>query len=390
MNDRTLARLLRDVGADESPSAELLGVLEERAERELPAPEVERVISALHGRLVAGRGLQPAVAGVRREALVRWDRWTTTWEGSDVVTGAPALVRVVRPGPGADAVVRRALARQGRVLRGVVPGLVEHPTEGALTAPLPGPAFLPAAPPELELRRCARALGRCFADLVAREAAGLPLPALGPADLRDGPTGPTIVSLSVGEADQTDNIAWLAQWLPVPPDGELARALGGLAHMPPRSGAGAATELVRAFASLLAGQRHELASRWRVGQALRRRQRLQRAIARLRAAVPPPVGRAAIGVDLEGRVTLLTGVEGHLSWGPADGERVAVYHPDVGLDAPLARRLLRARASAPDNPRLQAESGGSSQFADHACRWINGALRLRTLRLLLDAQPGGR
>jgi hypothetical protein len=116
-----------------------------------------------------------------------------------------------------------------------------------------------------------------------------------------------------------------------------------------------------------------------------RQARLHGALTALQQATPPPMGRGAVGVDLEGRTTLLLSAAGRVEWQTVGGDSICLFDPNDGLNARDARRVLRARASAPTNMRLHADVGGDVAFVELTCRWLAAALHLRTLRLLLEA-----
>ena len=48
--------------------------------------------------------------------------------------------------------------------------------------------------------------------------------------------------------------------------------------------------------------------------------------------------------------------------------------------------VLRTFAVAPYNARLNRQIGGDPEYVDHVCRWLRGALELRTLSLILEKQ----
>ena len=76
-----------------------------------------------------------------------------------------------------------------------------------------------------------------------------------------------------------------------------------------------------------------------------------------------------------------------MRWGPT-GSPEQVWSQAQGFNARLARRVLRARAAAPPNPRLDHEISGDARFTESACRWIAAGLRLRTIGLLLEKTQG--
>jgi len=308
-----------------------------------------------------------------------WSPWTATWLGTDLETGSQALVRALRADSAQDAVLRRAMAREGRALAELVPGL--RIAEGLLVAPLPGTAL--AADPRADTDRLARLIGTGLSALVDWERAGM-LPVASLESWRETSDGLVLVVLEAAHrGDAGHLLASLATALAPPEDEHPVDALiHSLTQAPPRLPSDAARQLVRALATELASRRHTLFRGQRDRAHTDRATRLLAILDRLEQAVPPPQGRGAVGVDLEGQPTSIQWTDGSLTWGPKD-DPVRVWSPEEGFDAVIARRLLRARAAAPPSERLQEEVGGSAAYTQAAGRWISSGLRLRTLRLLL-------
>src|SRR5699024_1884534 len=97
----------------------------------------------------------------------------------------------------------------------------------------------------------------------------------------------------------------------------------------------------------------------RATASARRHQRLHALLKRLVRALPPPVGQGAVGVDLQGQVTLVRSDGHQVEWGPPDDLQL-VWSATQGFDAPLARRLLRTRASGIPTPRMHTQVGGTA------------------------------
>lgn len=351
----------------ESDADEALDRLEAACEAGRGAA-AERAFGALMRRVEATRGLPPVVAGVRREALVRWDAWSVTFTGHDTHDGRPVMVRVLHGRP--DPRRLRWLARQGRGL----PGVQTLPE--ALVADLPGQPLAELAAADPELGR------RLVSGLVALRGRGVPPLTADELRVVDGAT--RVVCLTRGP-DASGGIAALASTLLPAAEGPLADVLRGLAEMPPRTVDDAEDPVVRALARELAGVRHHLLARWSATLQHTRVERLMQLLDRLDASLTPPRGRAAAGVDFDGRVQIVTCDEDTVAFGPVDALE-PVWSNDDGFDAVRARRLLRAQAAAPPNPRLSREVGGNDAFGDAIGRWVAAGLRLRTLRLLLARQ----
>jgi len=289
---------------------------------------------------------------------------------------------------------RRSLVREGRSLTGVVPDLVVHADSSwpALTVLLPGPPLGSSPEPELsrEPDALVRMLGTALGSLARWEEAGLGIDGLSGDEICDGAGGLVIVCLSPSEpGDAGAGIARVARaldsWWDEGGESPVDDLLGGLATFPPRSAREAVDRWSHALADHLVGLHHALARRHRGLVHEERASRLAVQVERLVRAVAPPQGRGAVGVDLEGRTLVVEGRAQALCWGPAGTPLAAVCEPRGRLDARQARRLLRARATAPLKPHLQEAVGGQAAFVEAACRWVAARLSLRTVRLLLEA-----
>jgi hypothetical protein len=155
----------------------------------------------------------------------------------------------------------------------------------------------------------------------------------------------------------------------------------------PASADESASLVSQALARELTAMRHHLLARWTANAQGVRTERLASMVRRLSEALPPPRGRAAAGVDLEGQVLAVASDEETVQFGP-EHAMARVYSLDEGLDAPLARRVLRTQAAAPPNPHLSKQIGGDAAFNDAIGRWLAASLRLRTLSMLLEKQAG--
>ena len=79
--------------------ADALRRLEEAAERDPADRALASSVLALADRIAAENAFPSVVAGVRRDALIRWDAVSATFVGVDVASGSPAMVkRLIPPG----------------------------------------------------------------------------------------------------------------------------------------------------------------------------------------------------------------------------------------------------------------------------------------------------
>lgn len=373
--------------------ARLLRALEEAADRRPSDAALAETLRQAHGLATAGDGVPSVVAGVRREAVVRWDTWTATWDGPHLASGRPSRVRALRSHAARDPVLRRALLREGRALQEAVGDLGLQGEEGpwpALRVALPG-APLPLAAEEGDRGRTdllGRMLGAAIADLARWEHLRLGLPPLDRRELIDTGDGLRIVCLSPVEpreaGERVRAVALALEAWSGAGDSSVETLLAGFATFPPRTAHEAATQLRAALAQELAAQRHQLGRRWVRIHARARVADLLDRVLRLHHACPPPEGRGAVGVDLDGRITLVRCEAGEVRWGPED-DLAPIRAADGEIRVREARRLLRTRAASPPNPRLDERVGGSAGYADDLCRWLTAAVQLRTIRLLLEA-----
>ncbi|MBW1879528.1 MAG: hypothetical protein JRJ84_14290, partial [Deltaproteobacteria bacterium] len=144
MTPDTLQTLVRSLdgtlpGTEDPPR--LLRALEALADRRPADRSIAEAIRATHGLVTAGDGMPATVGGVHREELVRWDDWTSTWDGPHLPTGGYARIRVLRAHAARDPVLRRALLREMKALQGALSDLPVVAEEGqwpGLAVPLPG------------------------------------------------------------------------------------------------------------------------------------------------------------------------------------------------------------------------------------------------------------
>lgn len=338
---------------------ELLVAVEAQADEHPGDPTWTALLLSAH---LAATAPTQLPEGLLRDALVRFDGLSATWAARDP-EGNPFLVRV--PRPHLSAVEHRQLARDARALQPLIDGLVLR--DGCLVAPLIGQPIATALPEPVAVRVVANTLqalaewsSRGFGPMAPheqewREADGtVHLVCLTPAPLRLD--------------------AWMRHLaFTLRPRGLLAPVLRGLVELPPTTAAEAGERLTKALTDDLAARSTELRQRILSSGHTRRRARLQHAIASLQRVVPPPVGHGAVGFDLDARPTQVVSDGHQVRWGPV--AEFAVLFDGTGFDAPTARRLLRALATAP-----AAEPG----FPDAMGRWVSAGLRLRTLRLLLE------
>lgn len=334
-------------------------------------------------------GVPAQLGGVRIEEVVRWDDVSVTVDGTRLADASPFRLRVVRSDRRGDALVALRFAAETRALLETQGGITQLDSDwphGAVA--LDGMPF--AVDEEDDEVVPAEFIGRALASgllaLGERESAGLGVPELVPADFVDEPAGLRLVVLSAGgPLPPSEAVRPLARWLAELPHrgGPLADVLSILASEPASSVGDAASRCVQALASDLAARRHAVSERWVATAHARRKARLTEALDRLIAAVPAPLGRGALGVDLDGSIIALVSTPEGLSL-ETPGGRAALTKGGVIVDAPAARRALRIQASAPRSAHLDAQVQGQPGFADAATRWLASALRLRTLKALLQ------
>ncbi len=99
---------------------EWITLLEARANAQPAGRSIMKALLQLDQRFRAERNLPPTVGDMRREKLVRWDHWTSTWLGVHLPTGKQAQVRTLHPGLLSQPLLQRSLLREGRVLQDVL------------------------------------------------------------------------------------------------------------------------------------------------------------------------------------------------------------------------------------------------------------------------------
>jgi hypothetical protein len=389
MTPISLQHLLTSLHQDLPPlhAQDLLASLERVADEAPGDAALRAAVLAVSGYLSAPTTLRPVVGGVRRERLVRWDDWTTTWIGVDVHTGGRAMVRA--PRPHISPVLRRALLREGHALRAILPGLWVHEPECCLTLPLPHPVYRSrphggSAHPDALVPLVVRSL-HVLGDW---ESAGLAPSDPSPLELCDAGDHLYIATLTL--ADSTDLSAAvtlvaeaLEVWWDAQQEHPLANLVRGLLTLASTSATEAASLATGALASHLADLRWELERRQLQLRRASRAVRLRHAVESLVAAMPAPVGVGAVGVDMEGSPLVVTSDGSDIVFGTSDDQQPLLLE-DGRLNVSVARHLVRSRASAPISPRLNHEVGGKASDAERLSRWTTARLDLRTLRLLLS------
>lgn len=373
----------------------LLATVEARADAAPADGAARRLVETVHAWWTADAGLPPVVSGVTRSELVRWDARTTTWTGPRVDGSGAGMVRVLRPSVARDPVWSRQLRREGEALRHALPDLrFDTSPLPALSVPLPGPAFVTGPRGgHAGTGALVGLLARTTTSLAARERAGVGFAEPDAGELRDADTHLAWICLTAfDDADPAAVIAAVAialrSWWDPGTSDALTDVLEALVAAPPRSMEDAADHLRATLATVLAARRHAIALTARNRTRLDRRDRLEDLVERLAAIAVPPAGHGAVGVDLEGQTLVITSRLGQVTFGPQGAQAILADH-DGSLDAPLTRRLLRARAGAPISERLNDEVGGDPVFVERIVRWASAALQLRTIRLLLSLPSGG-
>ncbi len=377
------------------------------AEREaaLAAGDDARLL-ALRELELAGRALDPVIAGVRRDRLVAHDALATTWEGWELDGGRRVLLRVIRPRWRRDPVMRR------RFLARLRPPAVRHP-HLALPAvvgeaggwlhlrvalrglPLGELAALGEPPGTEEL---ARLLGAGLAALDALHRAGFVLGGDPGRLLCADPERPALAWLDPfdpggGPADDLRALARAVAALD--PEGEdpLGLLAASWAEDPPPSARDAGAVLRGALAGLLAAERHRLVRQRRRRGRQDRAARLARAVRRLERALPPPPGRFCLRAGRDAVLVVVHSdgqvVRGGATADPRTRHLPRAWSAEAGLEPAPTRFLLRAWAGRAEGDearrrRVQAELGARDAEAEALMRWLSGMARLRRARKLVE------
>lgn len=301
------------------------------------------------------------------------------------------MVRCLRGPSARDPRLRRQLVRDVRALRPMVQGIRFDEADAAIMAPLPGPVFQESPPGgQVSVDALARLVVGTVHHLQAWENAGLGVDDLDAAELRDASDHLVVVCLTpqpVGTGtSHWQHITHLVDaWWATHAEHPLADLVRGWRTFPPHSAAEAADACMAAMGEELARMRHTIVRTAEITRTSSRRERLDDLVARLDVCVPPPAGKAAVGVDLDGQSLQVLSDGSSVSWGPIGGATTVLYDEEDGFDVPAARRLVRMRGAGPISARDNAAIGGSPAFADAITRWLGASLELRTIHLLLQA-----
>jgi len=352
----------------------------------------------------AADGVPTTLAGLRRRRLRHYDVLSTTWDAWDIATGRAVWLKVLRPRwREMPSMVRRfehtTPADEVRSFAPCVSSPVPH-----RVLQVPGTPLSAVQPVSGELavslpERTA-ALAHGLAGLHALHSRGRSL-GLDLADwLTLGPHGPRLV-----DADQFDAVASpeddlrslaLAVHLLAPqavdPIATLARTW---VERPPPTADDGAVLLRRAMAAHLAWLRHQLARSRRIDHKARRVGQLSRLLTRLADVQCPPEGSACLSVSEDG-VYVMVHSDGRTLVGgpvpsPVHAELPLVWSQDGGIDPVAARLLMRAwsqrrRGRSNRMAEVQQALGEAAVDSELFARWLSAARRLRSARLLLDAE----
>ena len=392
-----------DPDIDETLPPEALTRLQEQALRDAN----DESLVALRAHALEDRGLPRVIDGATRGRLVASDPIATTWQGWEMDTGAPVLLRVLRLRWRDDPLMQRRLAAtpaRTPSARGLVPpramldGDWPHlrwSRTGPRVSTL-GPPDEDTPPDDTEIARLVIGGLRLARTL---DAAGITERTGESAGLLRGPEGLTLAWLDPASPPAAAGTRLRAFTAPARARDPRGRTpLGALAHawadgVPPTT-AEACTLAQRALADHLAASRHALARASTRGRQGHRAARLHALVRRLAASLPPPRAHVVLRADAD--QTLFAAwsdgatVRAGTAATPAPRFLPPLWGPDTGLDPTQARAALRAwrnRASgAPERQAaLQDELGATASDADALIRWIAGQSRLRRADLLLRA-----
>ncbi len=373
------------IRTDGSTAAAVLRTLEDLADARPADRHLAKAVHAVAAWTSAPRGLPVTIGGVRREQLVRWDGWTTTWEGADVDEGSQAMIRVLRPFAASDPVKRRQLTREARALEALVPGATRVAGDlPGIRAPLPGEPLTASNETADEDALHTRLLATGLVAISAWEEREMSLPPLTREELRNCGNHLALVCLTPDDGqDQGHVLTRIASLLGYHEATSLGELRLALSLAPPSSAADAEKYAISAMAQDLAARRHDLFLRHIRGRHRDRVARFHLLALRLQESMPAPQGTGAVGVDLDGGVQIVRSGDDGIFWGPL-GAAKRIFSTEKGFVAPEARRLLRTRAASPNNERLQQQVGGDSAFTEAIGQWVAAALKLRTVRMLLE------
>lgn len=360
-------------------------------------------------RAAAADGLPVTLGGCRRRRLLGWDALSTTWSAWDVRTGAPVWIQVLRPAWATHPpMVRRFVeAESSAGVRSFVPLVGAALPARVLVRP--GTPLRELSPRDSEepvglpLRAAILAHGLEGLAALHRDERGLG------GDLRDWLTvsraGPRLVDrVAFGASfDSHRDLQRLSEAvLELAPHARdpIAALARTWCERPPPDAADGAMLVVRAMATHLAWLRHQLVRSRRSRTRRTRLGRLSRLIRRLEGVQAPPVGEACLAVGAEGQhvrvwsdgETMRGGaaLPGHID--VHAGELPVVWSAAGGLDPVAGRLLVRAWSSAhqglhqAEAERVQDALGSRAVAPELFVRWLKAARRLRSARLLLDAE----
>lgn len=353
-------------------------------------------------RAAAKAELPPVVGGVRLRGLLSWDPLSTTWAGWDTRTGAPVWIRILSPRwhHSPQLVRRLRVSRPPSAARPFVPSSDNALPHAIVTRP--GTPIAELVPDEdgavVSLVERCRALAAGLSGLESLHAQGRGLGDDPARWLTLSPAGAHLIDPDrfPEPSAAPDEVAQLARAVhALDPDAAdpIAALVRTWLTTPPPSAADGTVLLKRAMAAHLARLRHTLVRTRRVDSRRDRVARLTRTLRRLARASRPPTGSACLAAD--GKLFVVVhatpkAVTGGLTDNATDPELPTIWTPEAGLDPVAARMLLRAHSTHLRRPSVAVDTIQDSLPhaipASVVCRWLAAARRLRSARLLLDAE----
>ena len=395
LNNALHALTLPDDFPDVSTPLKLVRALEAHAEHHPLCPEIWRACRLAYDFVHCADDLPPIIGTVRLEQLVRWTDWSVSFDGSDIHTGEDVRIRTVRSHVRTQAFFRRQLLREMEALRRAELTQDVYFSDGewpAMVDVLLGPPLEDSPTPDTQKERSVwsiRLLSTALHALTRWEASPMHLPQLTQRELRLTPSGLTVQTLTIAEQFSPNLSTISAAILRMYGDDvspHIEPLLVGILDFPDSTATDISERLIDSLSEALAELRHDLVQQKQFNSRDARLERLRHWVNRLVNSQRPPIGRGALGVNLDGQTTVVSHQNGILEWGAVQSRPSTIWSQDSGLAVREARRVLRSFAVAPYNARLNRQIGGDPEYVDHVCRWLNGALELRTLALILEKQ----
>lgn len=335
----------------------------------------------LTGALVEACDLPAVVVGIRKSKLVRWDDFSSTWDGISVSSGRHCRVRVYCPPKRSKQSWERFVDEASQLSAHRAISLNSQADQTPCYSTEVGAALGPESP--INFDQTNALLGRCLLTIRNHLQVGLYAARLTVEDLKMTAQGIEVIHLGGGgrcsQPDALKTLARLVISLTSVQDNPVTDLLHGWCLLPPTNIDDAGQLWTQTLATMLTQRRHQLAFDEEGLMHIERKLTLFMTLQRLQKHSPVPIGKATIATDLSGAKIVVRADGQTITATNGNAEPKLIYSRERGVQVLTARRLARFASMA----RISEATPSESLLRERTIKFIEASLGLRTLLLLL-------